>query len=179
MSNKLRIKSNIKLRVSCLSDCLEKASFVILKLATDKVIMAINWPQLLVWKGTSKMRNLFFFVKKDQNIVTLARISQHLIFECDPSYPSITQNRDFCYIFSIDYLKILFKPFLTSWTNQRQTRKLQTLYPTSTPHPRPQVFPPKKLGGAPPIFWGKSPGHEVIHPPPPVNPYGMLMRNRE
>ena len=60
------------------------------------------------------MRNLFFFVKKDQNIVTLARISQHLIFECDPSYPSITQNRDFCYIFSIDYLKILFKPLFTS-----------------------------------------------------------------
>ena len=42
MSNKLRIKSNIKLRVSCLSDCLEKGSFAILKLATEKVIMAIN-----------------------------------------------------------------------------------------------------------------------------------------
>ena len=59
------------------------------------------------------------------------------------SYPNITKNRAFCYIFSIDDLKILFKPLLTSWTNQGQTRKLKTLYPTSTPpppHPQPTLM---------------------------------------
>ena len=131
--------------------------------------MAINWPQLLVWKGTSKMRNLFFFWKKDQNIVTLARISQHLIFECDPSYPSITQNRAFYYIFSIGYLKILFKPFLTSWTNQRQTRKLQTLYPTSTPQARPQGFSPKN-GWRPTHFLREKPWGRGYPPPTPSQP---------
>ena len=170
MSNKLRIKSNIKLRVSCLSDCLEKASFVILKLATDKVIMAINWPQLLVWKGTSKMRNLFFFVKKDQNIVTLARISQHLIFECDPSYPSITQNRDFCYISSIDYLKILFKPFLTSWTNQLQSFKPYTQPPP--PHLVPRAFPQKSWVAPHPFFEGKALGTRLSTPHPQSTPMG-------
>ena len=76
----------------------------------------------------SKMCNLFF-VKKDHwkyCYISADKPAPHIWMRW--SYPSITQNRAFCYIFSIDYLQILFKTLLTSWTNQRQTRKLQTFY---------------------------------------------------
>ena len=66
---------------------------------------------------------------------------------------------------------------LTSWTNQRQTRKLQTLYPTSTPQPRPQGFSFKKWLTPHPFFEGKAPGR-VCPPPTPSQPLWDVQKRR-
>ena len=82
------------------------------------------------------------------------------------SYSSITQNRAFCYIFSIDYLKILFKPLFTSWTNQRQRGSFKPYTQPPPPNLVPPGFSSQKWVAPHPFFEGKALGTRLSTPTP-------------